>query len=663
MAFWKSSQLRELTLLLGLLSITLVLCQACCSSDSNVSLSFWGGTDEVAGSCYLLKAGCDQVLIDCGSFMSASADDSPTERNTARLDEDAFAFSASNVDALLLTHAHLDHTGRIHYLVEEGFKGPMYMTQATADIFLARLDDDVEYSEIPEEKKKGIIRSIHEQLREVSYGERISISERIECVFVDAGHLPGSASIVVTVTKGRVEQTMTFSGDIGSGLHPFLDPPDLDALSGTDTEVLQIESTYGHASPREPGETGYNQLWNTLKRAGQHGHMVIIPAFALDRTQRVLGAIEEGIRLGHLDSNTRVLVGGKSSCYFVELYVAFAHNESRYAPYFSDGFWENDTLRQLDWTYTRPDDCKCCDPDPADAEDFYREFDIVIAPSGTGDSSLSQLLLEAFVDDPDVEIIKVGWTPPGSPMGQLAGGSQIITFSDDEQVEVEAGVRGSFLDAGKSFSGHGDIDMLLDYIGAFPHLESVIIVHGDDSLGARAGLAAAICARFPELNVLRPVYGQSIDPFSPEGYNPCEGSQLCPSEDCILAGAARDYVGMTLWVCGVVASTNRLESGRTFINLGQPYPDQEFTIMIEQAHIAEFDTTFGDRFHERLMGSEVCVYGQVVLYNGIPEIVPTRLEHVRSIALGTPLPKPCQCGRNFCLLYGLLRAQASTHSA
>lgn len=643
MAFREFAKLRELGLLVGFLLIILVAGQICFSTDSEVLLSFFGGADQVAGSCYLLQTQEDQVLIDCGSLMPGSADDSPIASTSAMSDEGAFEFSPNDVDALLLTHAHLDHTGRIHYLVQKGFEGPIYMTQATADIFLARLNDDVYYSEVPQEEQQRLIEDIHEQLRLVSYGERISVTEAIKCVFVDAGHLPGSASIVVTITSGLEKATMTFSGDIGSGLHPFLNLPDLEMLSRTDTQVLQIESTYGYAAPREPSETGYEKLWDTLREAKETGCLVIIPAFALDRTQRVLGAIEEGIRQGSLRSDTRVLVGGKSSCYFTNLYKAFASNKGQYAQYFSDAFWDNAMLTQLEWTYARGENCSGFDPHPAINKNYYRQFDIVIAPSGTGDSSLSKSLLKAFADDPDVVVVKVGWAPPSSPMGQLAAGAEVIFFDDDgTRLEVVPHVRESFLDVGKSFSGHADIAMLLEYIEAFSDLESVIIVHGDDSFGARAGLRAAIFDRFPELNVLLPFYGQTIDPFNLERYRCWE--TICPSANCIPADDAQDHVGHTLWVCGTVASARRIEDGRTFINLEQAYPEQKFTIMIDPRHISDFDAAFGGRFYERLIGTTICVYGQVVLYEGVPEIIPTTPEAIRSSALGLSLPEPCQCG-------------------
>lgn len=470
------------------------------------TITTWGAAGEVAGSCYQVTTADKSILIDCGSFMTT--DETPFARRSEHHDTDPFPFDPTSIDAVLLTHAHDDHMARLHYLVYDGFDGPIYMTEATAAIFYAKLDDLVDYSCIPEAKRASLKDYAKSRIKTVSYGETKPIVEGIKAIFIDAGHIPGSASIVLNIEKGSETHTVTFSGDIGSGYHPFLNPPDLASLTTTGTETLVIESTYGASPPREYPDNLYEDFYHELLEALERRDLVVIPTFALDRTQRVLAAIGQGMEAEQLPDNLRVAVGGKSSCYLTKVYIEFQEKPKTYEPYFSETFWREKPLGQEFWEYLRGNDCR--DWQKEGKETNFKQFNIIVTPSGTGSSSLSKTLITRFIQDSSVTFIKVGWAPPSSPMGQLGKDYPSVISIDGQTYHVRAKI----VNMHGIFSGHADRNMLLKFIGSFPDLQTVIITHGEDTIKAREDLEEAIRVHYPRrIEVIKPMYRQRIDLF------------------------------------------------------------------------------------------------------------------------------------------------------
>lgn len=445
----------------------------------------WGAAGEVAGSCYQVTTDDSCILIDCGSYVNT--DDMPVSERSEMEDADPFPFTASSIDALIITHAHDDHVGRLHYLVEQGFRGSIYMTEATSLLYLAKLDDTVEYSSIDTANHDVVKATIRDSIRTYSYGVEFLVAEGMSAVFVDAGHVPGSASLILSFEAPNGDQTITFSGDIGSGHHPFLNPPDLESLSQTSTSTLIVESTYGAAAPREYPEDLYKEFFRAVGEAHQDGKLIVVPAFALDRTQRVLTALLQGVREGRLPSDLRIGVGGKSSCYLTQTYMDIQLDPILCTKYFSDWYCASDPFTGGEWEFIRQ---SCTDSKEEETADPW-EYDVIVTPSGTGSSSYAKTLVDRFWEDPNVVFVKVGWAPPWTPMGQGDDGGQIISLHD-------------------VFSAHADINGLLDYVMAFPNLEKIIITHGDDGIGAREGLAETIRNALPDVDVILPQYGEEI---------------------------------------------------------------------------------------------------------------------------------------------------------
>lgn len=244
-------------------------------------LNFLGAAKTVTGSCFLLEAENKRILIDCGMYQGL----------VEHLNLVPFPFKPEKIDALLITHAHLDHVGKVPKLVKEGFKGEIIATRATFDLAKIMLRDSAKIQE--EEVKKNeravalytiedVENTIEKFSTSVKYGEEISIG-KIKAKFNDAGHILGSAFIEIEAEGKRI----TFSGDLGNKGKPIVRDPE----KPNKADFLILESTYGdrnHKSIKESVEELREAIVNTIERGN-----VIIPSFALERTQDILYFLRE----------------------------------------------------------------------------------------------------------------------------------------------------------------------------------------------------------------------------------------------------------------------------------------------------------------------------------------------------------------------------------
>lgn len=248
-----------------------------------IQLTFLGAAQEVTGSCCLIETGTTRFLIDCGMFQGDSNAD---EKNRA-----AITPVLATVDFVLLTHAHIDHSGLLPRLVHLGFKGPIYATSATADLLAVMLADS---AHIHEQKSKHdqaeplytatqALSSLR-QLRRVEYGQQLQPKPGVRCVFHDAGHILGSALIELWASDGKQERKLVSSGDLGQYGNPLLRDP----TPVSEADLLVVESTYGNRV-HKPIEATLAELSAAVSETiEQRRGNVIVPAFAVGRTQDML---------------------------------------------------------------------------------------------------------------------------------------------------------------------------------------------------------------------------------------------------------------------------------------------------------------------------------------------------------------------------------------
>jgi metallo-beta-lactamase family protein len=257
-----------------------------------VQLEFYGAAGEVTGSCHVLTIGGRRLLLDCGMIQGGPA---PDERNRA-----PFPFDAAQVDAVVLSHAHIDHCGRLPLLRKRGFRGPIFANPACRDLVRILLADSATMAERDAERdsrrqKAGGKRRVEplytladalevlRQFRTVRYGQALEVLPGVELTFRDAGHILGSASVWLTLRENGLERRLVFSGDVGQYDSPILRDPE----AGPAADLVLLESTYGSRLHRDR-EATLEEFGGILRTARRDGGNVLIPAFAVGRSQEIL---------------------------------------------------------------------------------------------------------------------------------------------------------------------------------------------------------------------------------------------------------------------------------------------------------------------------------------------------------------------------------------
>ncbi|MDX5351486.1 MAG: MBL fold metallo-hydrolase, partial [Paracoccaceae bacterium] len=283
-------------------------------------LAFHGAAGGVTGSCHLLEANGRRILVDCGMFQGGHELD---EENAAD-----FGFDPRSVDVVLLTHAHLDHCGRIPLLVKRGFAGEIICTAATRDLTRLVLLDSarLHHEEARRRHRHGgrseplydtidVLDSLDRFGRVAAYGGAIDLGDGIVTRWHDAGHILGSASVSLDITTRGKTKRILFSGDVGPRIRPLLNPPE--PPSGADVVVL--ESTYGDRDHRSR-ESSEAELLEVIRRTVARGGNVVIPTFALERAQELLFALRAGLAAGDLPRPLQVFLDSPMAISATEIY-------------------------------------------------------------------------------------------------------------------------------------------------------------------------------------------------------------------------------------------------------------------------------------------------------------------------------------------------------
>ena len=267
-------------------------------------LTFLGAIKGVTGSNYLLETGRVKVLLECGLLQGSRKDESHNAK--------AFAFSPRKIDAVVVSHAHLDHSGRLPKLAADGYDGPVHVTNATGELLDILLRDaaflhfrDVEWENKRRRRagKKEIeplymiedVESVLSQVEGVPYGSRRQVADGVEVRFRDAGHILGSAIVEIFITEGDREKKLVFSGDLGNSSMALLRDPE----AVQEADVLMMESTYGDRGHRSMDET-LEELEAIIDEASANGGNILIPSFAVGRTQEIIFRLGELYQRGKL---------------------------------------------------------------------------------------------------------------------------------------------------------------------------------------------------------------------------------------------------------------------------------------------------------------------------------------------------------------------------
>ena len=439
---------------------------------SHMKITFIGATHEVTGSCYYLEAAGKKFLVDCGM-----------EQGPDYYENQEIPVKGSDLDFVLLTHAHMDHSGNLPAIYAKGFQGPVYATQATCHLCDIMLRDSahIQMFEAEWRNRKGRRQGKPEFIPAYTmedalgvlqnfvpcpYEKTITPAEGIRVRFVDAGHLLGSASIEVIINEDGKEKKIVFSGDIGNLNQPLIKDP----VYLHDADYVVMESTYGDRSHGDrPDYVGL--LSEVIQRTFDRGGSVIIPSFAVGRTQEMLYFIrqikEEGRVHGH--DNFKVYVDSPLANEATTIF-----NEHIYDCFDEEAMaLVNKGINPLMFpglkTSITSDDSK--------AINFDEDCKVIISASGMCDAGRIKHHLKHNLWNPNNTILFVGYQAIGT-LGRslLEGATEVKLFGETVYVGAE-------ICQMPGISGHADVNGLMTWIKSFSQKPAkVFVTHGDDEV-------------------------------------------------------------------------------------------------------------------------------------------------------------------------------------
>ncbi len=453
-------------------------------------ITFLGAAQTVTGSCFLVETEEQSFLVDCGLFQGSSQEE--------QLNRSPFPFEMQDIDFMLLTHAHIDHSGRIPKLYRDGYRGPVYATSATADLCQIMLPDSghIQESEQEWQNRKARRAGRPEELpiytmedavkscgllKPYKYDVSFHPADNIRVIFRDAGHILGSAILEIWIRENGQESKLVFTGDLGNNDMPILrDPTILDRA-----DYLVIESTYGGRKHRKATDE-VDRFVNIITETIDGGGNVVIPSFAVGRTQEIIYELfrqEEHFRSRrerflrtpvYIDSplatSATAVFRRNTDCYDEETrqYIANGKNP----------------LDFPDLHFTQSvDDSKWLNED--------KSSKIIISASGMCEAGRIRHHLKHNLWRPESTILFVGYQAKGTLGRQLVEGANKVRLFGEE-IAVRSRV-----ESVEGFSGHADCDGLINWIAAMKQKPvKILLVHGEpestalfsETIGRRFGL-------------------------------------------------------------------------------------------------------------------------------------------------------------------------------
>ena len=443
-----------------------------------MKVTFLGATKTVTGSNFLVEGAGKKILVDCGMYQGSAADEYENEA--------PFLFNVDEIDFMLLTHAHIDHSGRIPKLYNEGYRKDVIATKATCDLCSIMLPDSGHIQEMEAEwknrkrERKGedpvppiytaedAAKSL-EIFKPVQYNEIVDIDENIKARFNDAGHMLGSSIIEVWITENGETKKIVFTGDLGNNDIPLLSPPTMIS----DADYLVMESTYGnrlHMRNDDKAEIFLNVVYETLEKGGT----VVIPSFAVGRTQEILFELNKIKEKKHDEEFYKKYKKLMSIPVYVDSPLAISATEV---------FKENMNLfneetqaiinegdNPLDFPglkFTRT-------AEESKALNASEESSIIISASGMCDVGRIKHHLKHHLWEPNSTILFVGYQAPGTLGRKLVDGEKKVKIFGEE---IAVNARIEYIEG---YSGHADQEWLMNFVYSFTTPpKHIFLVHGE----------------------------------------------------------------------------------------------------------------------------------------------------------------------------------------
>ena len=435
-----------------------------------MKLTFLGANLTVTGSSFLIEAQGGKVLVDCGMFQGSKVIEALNRR--------AFAYEPAGLDCVVLTHAHIDHSGLLPRLCKEGFKGPIYATKVTNELCGIMLPDSGHIQEIDAEMQnrkgkragKKTVQPLYtvddafqclERFTSVPYKEKLEILPGITIRFQNAGHILGSAMAEIWVEEGQTVQKIVFSGDLGQPDQPIIRSP----VFLDDADYVIMETTYGDRvhEPFDKEQTLADIVNQTIQKGGN----VVIPAFAVGRTQTMLYYFIKLFKEGRIP-DIPVIIDSPLAISATDI---FRHNTQEYdKEAFLLVYDKGNPLHMPQLRFTRSSD-------ESKAINTLTKPAIIISASGMADAGRILHHLKHNLWRPQSSVLLVGYQAEGSMGRRLMEGAKKVKIMGEE-ISVKASIYN--LDG---FSAHADRDFLFKWLSCFTRKPAqVFLVHGEPEM-------------------------------------------------------------------------------------------------------------------------------------------------------------------------------------
>ncbi|MGO8756355.1 MAG: MBL fold metallo-hydrolase RNA specificity domain-containing protein [Gallionellaceae bacterium] len=456
-------------------------------------LSFHGADRGVTGSCHLVECAGRRILIDCGLYQGG--------RELEEENAEPFGFDPAEIDFVLLTHAHLDHCGRLPLLLKRGFRGEIVTTAATRELSRLVMVDAAHLQEeeanrrahgsVRHGKHAHLVAPLYSILdafavldsfgRTATYRQPVDLAPGIRATFFDAGHILGSASILFELEEQGRRRSVLFSGDLGNIGRPLLRDPDTPPKA----DVVVMETTYGDRlhKPFAPSvEEFYQAVIDTFRRGGN----VIIPTFALERAQEILYFLREGVEQGRLSRSTQVFLDSPMAISATEI---FERHPECYEPETAVMFREGgDPFHLPGLHFTR-------ETSESMAINRIGGGAIIMAGSGMCTGGRIRHHLEHNLGREDCSVIFVGFAAKGTLARHIIDGAKEVRIHG-EQIPVHARIHTI-----NGFSAHADQAELLAWHGRIGAPARTFLVHGEaQTMSHFAALLKGTQVEMPALN-------------------------------------------------------------------------------------------------------------------------------------------------------------------
>ena len=434
-----------------------------------MKLSFHGADRDVTGSCHMLECANKRILVDCGLFQGS--------RDLHEDNAEEFGFDAATIDFVLLTHAHLDHCGRLPLLVKRGFRGEIITTNATRELARVVLLDAAHLQE--EEALRATRRrarrngkqntdALYTMLdamrtfdyfgRNANYNEQINLAPGLSVTYYDAGHILGSASVRIEDSSTPTKRSVVFSGDLGNSGRPLLRDP----VPPPHSDAVVMETTYGDRLHRSLKDS-IAELYSAINDAFQRGGNVLIPTFALERAQEILFYLREGVEHKFLSGSMQVFLDSPMAISATEIFARHPECfDEETAALFNAGH-DPFGLRGLHMTREANDSMSL---------NRITGGAVIMAGAGMWTGGRIRHHIKHNIWRADSSMVFVGYAATGTLARRIIDGAKTIELFG-EQIPVRARIHTI-----NGFSAHADRDELLAWQQAIKP-DTTFLVHGD----------------------------------------------------------------------------------------------------------------------------------------------------------------------------------------